>query len=59
MNAEEREQAAVDHAFAARKELERASEHPDPVERRRGHARAAKHYLQAAMLLSDDGRLEE
>ena len=48
---------ALDRMLAAKKEIERATEHPDNVEQRRGMARAAKHLRRAADDLDDQGRL--
>lgn len=54
-----RMEIALDHVQAAKKELERASEHPDPVEQRRAMVRAAHHYRKAADQLDDEGRIAE
>lgn len=54
-----RMETALDHAHAAKKELERATEHPDTVEQRRAMVRAAKHYRRAADELDDEGHLTE
>jgi len=51
-------QMAVDRIHAGRKELDRAQEHPDPVEQRRAMVRAATHFRRAADELDDEGRLE-
>lgn len=59
MTIDTRMEVALDHALAAKKELERASEHPDPVEQRKAMVRAARHYRTAADELDDQGRLEE
>lgn len=47
-NDQERITAAIEHARQARQELDAATTHPDPVERRRGMERAALHYRTAA-----------
>ena len=49
---------ALMHVQAAKKALERASEHPDPVWQRRLMVEAAKHYRKAADELDDGGRIE-
>jgi hypothetical protein len=59
MSVDTRMEIALDHAHAAKKEIERASEHPDPVEQRRAMVRAAVHYRRAADELDDQRRLEE
>jgi hypothetical protein len=55
----ERMDEALMHAHAAKKEIERGTEHPDNVERRRCMVRAAKHWRKAADLVDDHGRLTE
>lgn len=57
MSVYSRMETALDRALAAKKELERATEHPDPVEQRRAMERAADHYRRAADDL--DGGLGE
>jgi hypothetical protein len=59
MGIDGRIQTAVDRAHAAKKELERAQEHPDPVEQRKAMARAALHYRRAADELDHGGRITE
>lgn len=54
-----RMETALDHAHAAKKEIERATEHPDPVEQRRAIVRAAEHYRRAADELDDRQHLTE
>jgi len=56
---EERVLNALDHATAAKKAIERADLEPDPVEQRRLHVQAARHYRIAADSLDDQGRLAE
>ena len=59
MSIEGRMADALDRMHAAKKEIERATEHPDNVEQRRGMVRAAKHLRRAADQLDDQGRLTE
>lgn len=59
MTIDARIEFALDHVLAAKKELERASVHPDNVEQRRCMVRAARHYRQAADTLDDQQRLTE
>jgi hypothetical protein len=59
MSVDTRIQMAVDRIHAGRKELDRAQEHPDPVEQRRAMVRAAAHFRRAADELDDGQRLEE
>lgn len=59
MTDEERRTAALDHASAAKKAIQEADVHPDPVMQRRLQVRAAGHYRIAAQLLDDNGRLTE
>lgn len=59
MSIETRMERALDFSHAAKKEIERASEHPDPVEQRRAMVRAAEHYRRAADELDDRQRLSE
>ncbi len=50
---------AVDEILLAKWEIQRATEHSDPVEQRRGAVRAAKHLRRAADELDDQGRLSQ
>ena len=59
MSIDTRMEIALDRIHAAKKEIERASEHPDPVEQRRAMARAAQQLRRAADQLDDEGRLSE
>jgi hypothetical protein len=59
MSIDTRMEIALDRMHAAKKEIERASEHPDTVEQRRGMARAAKQLRLAADQLDDEGFLTE
>jgi hypothetical protein len=59
MSVDTRIQMAIDRVHAGRKELDRAQEHPDPVEQRRCMVRAAQHFRRAADDCDDQGRLEE
>lgn len=52
-NDEERMAGAIEHARQARRELDEATTHPDPVERRHGMERAAIHYRTAANFLDE------
>jgi hypothetical protein len=56
---ETRMELAIEYSHKAKRELAKASEHPDPVEQRRGCVRAAKLFQMAADELSDQGRLSE
>jgi hypothetical protein len=59
MSIDTRMEMALDYMHAAKKEIERASEHPDPVEQRKAVVRAALHLRRAADELDDQGRLQE
>jgi hypothetical protein len=57
MSIETRMERALDFSHAAKKALERASEHPDPVWQRRLMVEAAQHLRRAADELDDEGRI--
>jgi hypothetical protein len=54
-----RREGALNAMWLAKREIERATTQPDPVEQRRCEARAAKHLRRAADALDDSGRLGE